>query len=222
MKRVQYKYLVAGVYAVALFMGLLDTTIVNIALPTLSSTFHAGATTIEWVITGYLLSLAVFIPVSGWAGDRFGTKRTLLFALTVFTAGSLLCGIAWSIGSLIAFRVLQGVGGAMLTPVGAAMIYRAFPPLERARASSIITVPAVVGSASGPIIGGYLLQAYSWRAVFWINVPVGLLGLATLLTFVVVELNVADPMLDLRLFRDSLFRWGNAAQFFGFGAQFGA
>src|SRR6266568_6618794 len=177
MKRVQYKYLVAGVYAVALFMGLLDTTIVNIALPSLSSAFHAGTTTIEWVITGYLLSLAVFIPVSGWAGDRFGTKRTLLFALTVFTAGSLLCGIAWSIGSLIAFRVLQGVGGAMLTPVGATMVYRAFPPHERARASSIITVPAVVGSASGPIVGGYLLLAYSWRAVFWINVPIGLAAL---------------------------------------------
>src|SRR6266542_2787835 len=153
--RFQYKHLVAAVFVLGLFMDLLDTTITNVALPTLSRQFGAPATSIEWVVTGYLLGLAVFIPVSGWAGDRFGTKRTFLFALMVFTGGSLLCGIAWSIESLIALRVLQGIGGAMLTPVGAAMIYRAFPPLERARASSIITVPAVVGSASGPIVGGY-------------------------------------------------------------------
>src|SRR5713226_2243894 len=103
MKRFEYKYLVAVVYAVALFMDLLDTTIVNVALPTFGKAFHAGTTAIEWVVTGYLLSLAVCIPVSGWAGDRFGTKRTFLFAFGVFTAGSLLCSVAWSIESLIAF-----------------------------------------------------------------------------------------------------------------------
>ncbi|HTE86494.1 MAG TPA: MFS transporter, partial [Dehalococcoidia bacterium] len=178
MRRIEYKYLVAGVYAVALFMDLLDTTIVNVALPTLSSTFRAGTTTIEWVITGYLLSLAVFIPVSGWAGDRFGTKRVFLLAMALFTAGSVLCSVAGGIGSLIFFRILQGIGGGMLTPVGAAMVYRAFRPEERARASSIIAVPAVVGSATGPLVGGYLLQAYSWRAIFWINLPIGLLAAA--------------------------------------------
>src|SRR5256885_3409394 len=109
-------------------MDVLDTTIVNVALPTLGRELRVGNDTIEWVVTGYLLSLAVFIPVSGWAGDRFGTKRTFLFALSVFTIGSLLCSLAWNIESLIAFRLLQGVGGGMLTPVGAAMLYRAFPP----------------------------------------------------------------------------------------------
>jgi len=124
-KRIQCKYLVAAVYAVALFMDLLDTTIVNVALPTLGHAFHAGTTGIEWVVTGYLLSLAVYIPVSGWAGDRFGTKRTFLFAFGVFTAGSLFCSLAPSLAWLVCARLVQGVGGGMLTPVGATMVYRA-------------------------------------------------------------------------------------------------
>src|SRR5207244_5263780 len=138
------KYIVAVVFVLGLFMDLMDSTITNAAIPTLAKDFHATATTVEWVVTGYLLSLAVFIPVSGWAGDRFGTKRTFMFALSMFTLSSFLCGLAWNIESLIAFRVLQGVGGGMLTPVGTAMLYRAFPPSERARASSILAVPAAL------------------------------------------------------------------------------
>lgn len=177
MKRIEYKYFIAVVYVVALFMDLLDSTIVNVALPTFARDFHAGTTVIEWVVTGYLLSLAVFIPVSGWAGDRFGTKRVFLFALSIFSLGSLLCSIAGSIDSLIAFRIVQGIGGGMLTPVGATMLYRAFGPAERARISSILIVPAVLAPASGPLIGGYLLQVTTWRALFWLNVPIGVLGL---------------------------------------------
>src|SRR5438045_2123099 len=116
--RLEYKYIVALVATVGLFMDLLDGTIVNVAVPTLAKDFNTGTTTIEWVVTGYLLSLAVFIPVSGWAGDTFGTKRTFLFALTVFTIASTCCALSWNVGSLITFRVLQGVGGGMLTPVG--------------------------------------------------------------------------------------------------------
>src|SRR5262249_54296029 len=108
-------------------MDLLDTTITNVALPTLGREFTASTTTIEWVVTGYLLGLAAFIPISGWAGDRFGTKRTFIFALGVFILGSLLCGVAWDIQSLIGFRLLQGIGGGMLTPVGTTMVLRAFP-----------------------------------------------------------------------------------------------
>src|SRR2546429_1569468 len=130
MKRIEYKYIVGVVFVFGLFMDLLDMTITNVALPTLKSDFSTSTTTIEWVITGYLLSLAIFIPISGWAGDRFGTKRTFLFALTMFATGSLLCGLAWNIESLIAFRVLQGVGGGMMTPVSTAMLFRAFPPAE--------------------------------------------------------------------------------------------
>src|SRR5438067_6836330 len=123
--RLEYKWLVGIVYILALFMDLLDLTVTNVAVPTLARSFAASTTTIEWVITGYLLSLALFIPVSGWAGDRFGTKRVFIFALAVFTTGSLLCGLAWNVESLIAFRVLQGVGGGMLTPVGMTMLFRA-------------------------------------------------------------------------------------------------
>src|SRR5581483_12370586 len=143
--RVEHKYIVALVAVFAIFMELLDTTIINVAIPTLAREFDVtSASQIQWVITGYLLSLAVFIPVSGWAGDRFGTKRVFMFALAMFTAGSLACGLAWNIESLIGFRVLQGVGGGMLTPVGTAMLFRAFPPAERAAASALLAIPTVI------------------------------------------------------------------------------
>src|SRR2546429_8028792 len=151
MKRIEYKYIVGVVFVFGLFMDLLDMTITNVALPTLKSDFSTSTTTIQWVVTGYLLSLAVFIPVSGWAGDRFGTKRIFMVALFVFTSGSLLCALAWNIESLIAFRVLQGVGGGILTPVGTAMLFRAFPPEERAKGAAILMSPIVVAPASGPV-----------------------------------------------------------------------
>ncbi|MGA7672554.1 MAG: DHA2 family efflux MFS transporter permease subunit [Nitrolancea sp.] len=178
MQRLEYKWIVAIVFVFGLFMELLDMTITNVALPDLATSFHASTTGIQWIVTGYLLSLAVFIPLSGWAGDRFGTKRTFMFALVTFTLASLLCAFAWSIGSLIAFRVLQGIGGGMLTPVGTTMMFRAFPQSERARVSTIITFPAIVAPASGPIIGGYLVEYHSWHAIFLINIPIGLLALA--------------------------------------------
>src|SRR2546421_443961 len=115
-----YKYLVAVAFCVAMFMDILDTTIINVALPTLGRQFHAGNDTLEWVVTGYLLSLAVWVPASGWIGDRFGTKKTFMFALAMFTFASALCGFSWNVGALICFRLLQGVGGGMLTPVGMA------------------------------------------------------------------------------------------------------
>ncbi|MFN8558344.1 MAG: MDR family MFS transporter [Dehalococcoidia bacterium] len=177
MKRIEYKWLVALVFVFGLFMELLDMTITNVALPTLAREFNATTSGIEWVVTGYLLSLAVFIPISGWAGDRFGTKRTFMFALFVFTVSSTLCALAWSIESLIAFRALQGVGGGMLTPVGTTMLFRAFPPRERARASAVLVLPTVVAPASGPILGGYLVEFHSWHWIFLINIPIGLAGL---------------------------------------------
>src|SRR5690606_9811038 len=154
-----------------------DATIVNVAIPALQQEFNARTTTIEWVVTGYLLSLAVFIPVSGWAGDRFGTKRTFIFALAVFTAASFACAFAWNIGSLIVFRILQGVGGGMLTPVGTTMVFRAFPPSERSKASGVMVIPTTVAPASGPVLGGFLVEHVSWEWIFLVNVPVGLLGL---------------------------------------------
>lgn len=169
---------VAVVYVAAMFMSVLDTTIVIVALPSMARSLHAGTAGIEWVVIGYLLSLATCIPASGWIGDRIGTKRTFLGAIILFTAASVLCGTARSLPQLVAFRALQGIGGGMLTPVGTAMLFRAFPPAERARASRILVIPTALGPASGPVIGGLIVTRLSWRWVFLINLPVGLLALA--------------------------------------------
>lgn len=270
-KRLEYKWIVAVVAVFGLFMELLDATIVNVAIPTLQRDFKTDTTTIEWVVTGYLLSLAVFIPVSGWAGDKFGTKRAFLFALTVFTIASALCALAWNVEALIAFRVLQGVGGGMLTPVGTTMVFRAFPPEERSKASGVMVIPTTVAPASGPVLGGFLIDYIAWEWIFLVNVPIGLLGifvaarwlheqkeedpgmfdvpgfvlaasgmaallyalaeagphgfddgrvmffgiagLALLVGFVIVELRTEQPMIDVRLLGNRLFRWNNATQF---------
>jgi EmrB/QacA subfamily drug resistance transporter len=173
-KQIEYKWLVAAAFVAGMFMDIMDTTIVNVALPTLGTQFGAGDGTLEWVVTGYLLSLAIWIPTSGWIGDRFGTKKTFLFALVMFTIGSALCGAAWDITSLIGFRMLQGVGGGMLTPVGTTMLFRAFPPNERARASAVLTVPTAIAPALGPVLGGWLVDQASWRWIFYVNLPVGI------------------------------------------------
>src|SRR5581483_8957557 len=121
LSQIPYKWLVAVTFVAGLFMNLMDATIVNVALPVFGKDLHATNATLEWVVNAYLLSLAIWIPASGWIGDRFGTKKTFLFSLVMFTLGSGLCGIAWNITSLIFFRVLQGVGGMMI-PVGTAML----------------------------------------------------------------------------------------------------
>ncbi|HET9017050.1 MAG TPA: MDR family MFS transporter [Thermomicrobiaceae bacterium] len=176
LRSVPYKWLVAVAFVSGLFMDIMDSTIVNVALPTLGKEFNAGTTTLEWVVTGYLLSLAVWIPASGWVGDRFGTKKVFLFAMAMFSVGSALCGRAWSIDSLIVFRLLQGIGGGMMTPVGTAMLYRAFPADERATASAVLTVPTAIAPTIGPILGGWLVDHASWRWIFYINPPVGIAG----------------------------------------------
>jgi EmrB/QacA subfamily drug resistance transporter len=167
------EWVVAAVYVAGLFMTILDTMVVNVALPTLTREFDVTTGSIEWVVTGYLLSLAVFIPASGWIGDRFGTKRVFLFALAVFTAASGACGASTSLTMLVAFRILQGVGGGMLTPTGLAMLWRAFPPERRATASKILIVPTALAPALGPIIGGTLVDHASWRWCFYVNLPLG-------------------------------------------------
>lgn len=169
---VAYKYAVATVFVSALFLDLLDTTIVNVALRTIGADFETEA--IEWVVLGYTLSLAVWIPASGWMGDRFGTKRVFLTALGLFVCGSVLCGFAQTIVQLVAFRIVQGVGGGMLTPVGIAMLFRAFPPIERARASTIVMIPTLVAPALGPVLGGLLTDTLGWRWIFFVNVPFGI------------------------------------------------
>jgi EmrB/QacA subfamily drug resistance transporter len=176
-RSLEYKWIVAMIFVVGLFMDLLDTTIVNVALPTLAETFHGSNANLEWVVTAYLLSLAVWIPASGWLGDRFGTKRIFMLALFLFTVGSILCGEAQSLHQLIFFRVIQGIGGGMLTPVGTAMLYRAFPPHERAKASAVLVIPVAIAPTIGPILGGLLVDGPGWRWIFRVNIPIGIMGL---------------------------------------------
>lgn len=197
LRSIEYRYIVGIAFVLGMFMELLDMTITNVALPTLAREFDANTTTVEWVITGYLLSLAVVIPASGWAGDRFGTKRIFILALAIFTVASFLCGLAWSAESLILFRVLQGVGGGMLTPVGMAMLFRAFPPAERAKASALLALPTAVAPSLGPVLGGYLVEFHSWNWIFFINVPIGLAGLVFAAVMLREERQPAPGRLDL-------------------------
>jgi EmrB/QacA subfamily drug resistance transporter len=168
------KVVVSVVFVMAMFMAIMDITIVNVALPTLGHDFGVAPADVGVVSVGFLVSLAVFIPASGWLGDRLGSKRVLLAAIVIFTAASALCGLAQNLTELVVFRILQGVGGGMLTPVGMAMLYRAYPPEERVRASRILTVPTAFAPALGPVLGGLLITDLSWRWVFWVNVPIGI------------------------------------------------
>jgi EmrB/QacA subfamily drug resistance transporter len=168
---------VAIVVILGAIMSVLDTTIVNVALHDLSIDLHATLGGIQWVITGYLLSLAAVIPVTGWAVRRYSARRLYLIALVVFTLGSALCALAANTGELIAFRILQGVGGGMLTPIGQMILVKAAGPRNLPKVMSLIGVPIVLAPVFGPTLGGLLLQSVGWQWIFMINVPVGALAL---------------------------------------------
>src|ERR1035437_7016099 len=176
--RLSYQQIIAMIYVAAMFMTILDVTIVYVALPSVARSFSVSPAATDGVIVGYLVSLAVWIPASGWVGDRFGTKRTFLTAISLFTVASALCGLSQSVLELVLFRVLQGAGGGMLTPVGMAMLYRAYPPEQRARVARLLVVPTVMAPALGPLVGGALVDSLSWRWVFFLNVPIGVAALA--------------------------------------------
>ncbi len=164
---------VSGVVILGAIMSILDITVVSIALPTFQDVFHARYSTVAWTMTGYTLALATVIPLTGWAADRFGTKRLYLAALVMFTIGSALCSLATSIGMLIAFRVLQGLGGGMLMPLGMTIMTRAAGPDRVGRVMSVLGVPMLLGPIGGPILGGWLIEVASWHWIFLINVPIG-------------------------------------------------
>jgi EmrB/QacA subfamily drug resistance transporter len=259
---------VAVVYVAAIFLSTMDTTIVNVALPSIGDAFSIPSTSADSITISFLVSLAIFIPASGWLGDRFGGKRVLLTAIAVFTASSALCGTASSLGELVAYRILQGLGGGMLAPVGMAMVLRRFAPAERVRALSMITIATAIAPTIGPTFGGILVTNLSWRWVFFVNLPVGIcafffgllfvrdvderrtdrfdvtgfvlsaaglallmlgisegpdlgwgsvpvlvsiaVGAVLLAAMVLVELRRRAPMIDVRLFRDRLFRSSTA------------
>src|SRR4051794_6406958 len=169
--------LVASVVVLGAIMSILDTTVVNVAINTLARDFHTTLPTIQWVATGYTLALATVIPLTGWAADRFGTKRLYMTSIALFLGGSLLSGLSWSAASLIGFRVLQGLGGGMLMPLGMTILTRAAGPSRVGRVMSIIGVPMLLGPIFGPILGGWLVDDISWRWIFFINLPIGLVAL---------------------------------------------
>ncbi len=181
--RLEFKYIVALISVFGMFMNLLDLTIVNVAVPVLASELDASAREVQWVVTAYLLAVAVAIPVSGWAGDRFGTKLIFVLALAFFTGGSALCAFAWNIESLIVFRALQGLGGGFLMPVSQTMVFRAFPQQERSKAAGILVVPTTFAPASGPLVGGLILDYLSWPWIFLVNIPVGVIGIVLAVAF---------------------------------------
>ena len=171
---INQKIAVGAVFVSAMFMNIMDITIVNVALPTIGRDFGIPPTAVDGIVIAYLVSLAVFIPASGWLGDRFGGKRVLMTAIIVFTLGSVLCGLAQNLTELVLFRVVQGAGGGMLAPVGMAMLFRVFPPAERVRAASILTLGTTLAPAIGPVLGGLLVTDLSWRWVFFVNLPIGI------------------------------------------------
>jgi EmrB/QacA subfamily drug resistance transporter len=180
---------IAGVVVLAAIMSILDITVVNVGIPTFITTFHTTYANAAWTMTGYTLALATVIPLTGWAADRFGTKRLFMLALLLFVAGSALCSTAGSIGELVTFRVLQGLGGGMLMPLGMTIMTRAAGPDRVGRVMAILGVPMLLGPIGGPILGGWLIQSASWHWIFLINVPIG----AVALVYALLVLPSDDP-----------------------------
>ncbi len=195
--KIKEQHAVAVVYVVSFFMASMDGQIVNVALATLAVQFHVPTSTVQWVVTGYLLSLAAFIPASGWFGDRFGTKRVLLSAIFIFTFASILCSISTSITELIVFRVLQGIGGGLLTPVGASMLYRAYPPERRASIQPTLGLATIIGPTTAPIIGGFFVTRLNWHWIFLVNIPIGLISLIFGVLFLTEHRESPDERFDI-------------------------
>ncbi|MGQ4615232.1 DHA2 family efflux MFS transporter permease subunit [Nocardia sp. R7R-8] len=182
---------VAGVVVLGAIMSILDITVVSVAIPTFQREFDTSYAIAAWTMTGYTLALATVIPLTGWAADRFGTKRLYIMALTFFVLGSLLCSTAWNIESLIAFRVIQGLGGGMLMPLGMTIMTHAAGPQRVGRVMAVLGVPMLLGPIGGPILGGWLIENFSWHWIFLINLPIGVIALT--LAFIVLPSDRPEP-----------------------------
>ena len=180
------RVLVPLVVACAMFMQNLDSTVIATALPTIARSLGESPLRLNVAITCYLLSLAVFIPISGWTADRFGARRVFSLAIVVFTLGSIACGVSNSLSALVAARILQGMGGALMVPVGCLVLLRTVAKSDLVRAMSYVSVPALIGPVMGPPVGGFIVTYASWRWIFFINIPIGVLGI------VLVNLLVGD------------------------------
>ncbi|BBU61435.1 MFS transporter [Methylosinus sp. C49] len=204
------------IIATALFMENLDGTVLATALPAMAADLHEDPIALKLALTSYLLSLAVFIPLSGWVADRFGARRVFRAAILVFTLGSILCGFSASLAGVVAARVVQGLGGAMMVPVGRLVLLRVAPRHDLVRALAYLTIPALIGPVVGPPLGGFIATYFHWRYIFWINVPIGLLGVALVTRYIPDLREESVPPLDMRGFLLSGF--GLSSLVFGLGA----
>jgi EmrB/QacA subfamily drug resistance transporter len=196
--RFEYKWVALAVVLCGTIMTILDSTIVNIAIPTLQHDLHAGSyTDIAWVVTGYLLAQGAVIPLTGWATDRWGTKRLYLITIVMFTVASMLCGVSQNLGELIFFRVLQGIGGGMLMPIGMTIILQAVGPQQMGRVMGIFGVPMLIAPAVGPVLGGWFVQDFTWRLIFYVNVPIGIAGFVAAARFLRESHRTARLRLDI-------------------------
>lgn len=218
--RIKAPYLQLGIILMAVFMAILDTSVVNVAIPKLESDLSATTDQIQWVLTGYMLVSGVVIPISGWLTDRFGAKRLFIYSLITFTIGSALCGMAWNLDTMILFRILQAAGGGFMMPVANAMIFRIFPPDRRGTVMGIFGLTLMVAPALGPALGGYFVQYASWRLIFYINVPIGIV--ATIMAILILynfpyhakeKLDIWGFMFSIVGFFSILFGINNVSQY---------
>lgn len=183
--------------ASAFFMQMLDATILNTAIPTIARSFHTHPLQLHSLVTAYMLTVCVLIPASGWVSDKLGSRHTFLFAISLFTFGSLLCALSTSVAMMTACRVVQGIGGAFLMPVGRLVILRSYPRSMFVNVLNIVTIPALLGPLLGPVLGGIIVQYISWHWIFLINIPVGLAGLWA----------TRKLMPDLKAVKEQKFDW---------------
>src|ERR1700720_4570603 len=192
----QWQVLICAV--VGTFMVMLDQTVVNIALPKITTVFGVGVHETQLVITSYMLALAVIMPATGYLSDTFGTKRLYMVTMALFTGGSLLCGLAWNNPSLVAFRIMQGLGGGMMMPLGMTMIFKVVPPQQRNTMMGFFGLPLMLAPVLGPTLGGYIVEYIDWRGVFTLNLPVGPLCPFFCLTLLRESPHVTGLKFDLR------------------------
>ena len=190
----------ALIIATALFMENMDGTVISTSLPAIALDLHQDPIVLKLALTSYMLTLAVFIPASGWVADRFGARTVFCSAIVVFTLGSILCGASSSLSTLIAARVFQGLGGAMMVPVGRLVLLRSIAKSDLVSAMAYLTVPALIGPVAGPPLGGFITTYFHWRWIFWINVPIGVLGVLLSLRFIQNLREEAVPRFDFKGF----------------------
>ena len=188
--------LIPLIVACALFMENLDSTVLATSLPAIAASFGESPVRLSFAITSYLFSLAVFIPISGWVADRYGAKNVFRGAIVVFLAGSILCGLSNSLWQLVAARMLQGLGGAMMVPVGRLVLLRSVTKADMVGAMAWLTVPALIGPVIGPLVGGFITTYFHWRWIFWINVPIAVLGLVLVTLFIPARREPRPPAFD--------------------------